>query len=219
MPVVTFIGFHSVGKTTVATAVVGALRRRGLRVGVLKSTKEPRGETDRTGTDTFRYREAGAEPVALWAGEEAVVYYKAPPREEFWAFVWRHFADCDLVVAEGFKTMAFLPKIEVVRRDLSPRLLAREVPGVVALVADFSPGVNLPTFAPEDTEGLADFIRERFVRSFSPRVSLLVDGRPVGLNRYVRSALAGVVRGFLGSLRGLPHRFSRVEVRLEGSED
>ena len=217
VPVVSFIGPHAVGKTTLVVKIIEVLKAKGLKIGVLKSTKEQRGETDQPGTDTFRYRAAGANPVALWAQEEIVVYREAQPREtEFWSFIFRDFSDCALVIAEGFKSLAFLPKIEVARKEVSQRLLLEEVPGVVALVSDFKPQVSIPVFDLEDIEGIANFILERFYRVFEPEVGLLVDGRPVGLSRYVRQALWGVIEGFLKSLRSVPHRFSEVELKLKG---
>jgi len=215
VPVVSFIGPHNVGKTTLIVKVVEFLKAQGLRVGVLKSTKEPRGKTDQPGSDTFRYRAAGVDPVALWAKEEIVIYQKAQDREAaFWSFIFRHFSDCHLVIAEGFKGLAYLPKIEVARREVSQKLLLEEVPGVVALVSNFNPPVSIPIFDLEDREGLSHFILERFYRVFEPQVDLLVDGRPVGLTRYVRQALRGVITGFLQSLRDVPHPFSEVEIKL-----
>ncbi len=215
VPTVAFIGEHNVGKTTLMEGVVRVLRREGLRVGVIKSTKEPRGETDREGTDTYRLREAGAHPVALWAGEEWVFYTEAPLREEFWGMISRYFASCDLVLAEGFKGLTSVPKIEVLRKGHTRKFWFEELSGVVALAADFRPPTSLPLFDLQDFFGLAAFIRERFVRPRPYRVSLLVDGQPVALNRYVRRALSGLLRGFLESLRGVPESPVRIEIFLE----
>ena len=220
IPVVAFIGPHAVGKTTLVVKVVKVLKAKGLRVGVLKSSKEPRGETDRPGTDTFRYRAVGANPVALWAREEVVVYRESLPRETgFWSFLFQNFADCDLVIAEGFKNLAFIPKIEVARREISQKLLMEEVPGVVALVSDFKPRVPKPVFDLEDIEGIANFIQERFYRVLGPEVELLVDGKPIGLTRYVRQVLLGIMDGFLKSLRDVPYPFSKVELKVKTNAD
>ncbi len=211
-----FIGPHAVGKTTLLTRLVHFWVQRGWRIGVLKSTKEGRGATDQPGTDTSRYREAGAEPVALWAKEEAVIYHGPLKREShFWHFIFQHFGDCDLVLAEGFKGLSSLPKIEVARREVSSNLLLETVPGVVALVSDFRPQVSVPVFDLEDIEGLARFVEDRFYRVFEPSVELVVDQKPLGLNRYVRRALEGVVTGFLKSLRGVPQDWEELEIRIK----
>ncbi|HFC98364.1 MAG TPA: molybdopterin-guanine dinucleotide biosynthesis protein B [Thermosulfurimonas dismutans] len=217
LPVVAVVGEHGVGKTTLLEGLIRVLRARGFRVGVVKSTKEPRGETDRPGTDTFRLREAGAEPVALWAGEEVVIYSRAFPsrKEDFPYLLFREFTACHLVLAEGFKGLSYLPKIEVLRKGVSRRYLFREIEGVVALAADFHPSAELPVFRLDEWEALADFLEERFLRVYFPRVQVYVDGKPVALNRYVRRALSGLLYGFLKSLRGVPRHPLRVEIRLE----
>ncbi|QJA05671.1 molybdopterin-guanine dinucleotide biosynthesis protein B [Thermosulfurimonas marina] len=211
-PVITLVGPHAVGKTTVGEALVRILTFRGLSVGVLKSTKEASGETDRPGTDTTRYRAAGAQKVALWGREILVSYQEAPEREAFFEVLFRHYSDCDLVLAEGFKGLSFLPKIEVARKEISEKLL--ELPGTIAVVADFRPETRLPVFEFEEKEALADFISERLGRGLEPQVELLVDGRPVGLKRFVREALAGTLLGFLSSLRGVSPQRQTIEIRL-----
>lgn len=212
-PVIALVGPHGVGKTTVGEALLKSFTSRGLVVGVLKSTKEATGATDRPGTDTTRYRAAGARKVALWGKELLVTYQEAPEREAFEAVLFRHFIGCDLVLAEGFKGLSFLPKIEVARQAVSRELLL--LPGTVAVVADFQAETGLPLFGFEDAEALADLVVNRFCRHLEPHVELLVDNRLVGLNRFVRRALSGTLLGFLSCLKGLPHQPEVIEIRLK----
>ncbi len=212
----TFIGPHAVGKTTVVCGLVSELNRRGLRVGVLKSTKENRGETDRPGSDTWRVREAGAVRATLWAREEVASFGPGISREQFYEVVFRYFPDCDFVLAEGFKGLDFLPKIEVARKGVSRELLAQQgIPGVIALVTDLEISSSLPRFSLQDFQGLADFLLARFYRPRELEVILMVDGKPVALTRYVKRALHELLSGFLRSLRGVSEDYQWLELRIK----
>ncbi|NDY41690.1 molybdopterin-guanine dinucleotide biosynthesis protein B [Dissulfurirhabdus thermomarina] len=202
-PFVTFIGRHDSGKTTLARRVARHLLKKGYRVAVLKSTKEtgllP---DDPPGTDTAGYREEGVAEVALVAPDGMVLRRKGL-RESPRALAFRLFPDADIVLGEGFKHAEGVPKIEVARAEVSRSLLREEVPGVVAVAADFS--VEGTSFDLADHAGVARFIEERFLRpggGAAGRPRLLVDGREVPLNAYVRGSLAGVLWGFIGALRG-----------------
>ncbi|MGE4560321.1 MAG: molybdopterin-guanine dinucleotide biosynthesis protein B, partial [Desulfobulbus sp.] len=59
-PIVSFIGWHNSGKTTLCRQVVAHLKARGYLVAVIKSTKETGIAVDQPGTDTALYRKSGA---------------------------------------------------------------------------------------------------------------------------------------------------------------
>ncbi|AEH45057.1 molybdopterin-guanine dinucleotide biosynthesis protein B [Thermodesulfatator indicus DSM 15286] len=213
---ISFIGRHNSGKTTLAAQVAALLKAKGLKVGALKSSKEagPRLEEGRQDTNLF-WRE-GVEKVAFWGQNEGFLRFHVPEKNDFsfWYFVKRFFPEEDIVICEGFKSLRSLPKIEVVREDLPEEPLYKEgIPGLIAVVGDKkSPYRALPN----DPEEIAEFIL-----SIKPRPEnniLLVDGRPVGLTRFVARALTETVRGFLRSLRGIKDP-KVIELRLKLPED
>ncbi|MRR09397.1 molybdopterin-guanine dinucleotide biosynthesis protein B, partial [bacterium] len=59
LPIISIVGPSDSGKTTLVVELVHALQRRGYRVGVLKHTHAAI-KLDRAGTDTDRFRRAGA---------------------------------------------------------------------------------------------------------------------------------------------------------------
>ncbi len=213
---VSFVGPHNSGKTTLLQKLVPELVGRGLKVGFLKSSKEPRAHLEREGSDTRALRESGAEPTVFWGADELFVSLKAPPKDDFtfWALLERFFFDCDLVISEGFKGLRSLPKIEVLGREGEEPLFTR-IPGVIALVGEM-PSPPLPLFAPEDIRGLADFILKR--RPQRAHVVLTIDEAPVGLTRFVSQALAHTVAGFVKSLRGVKHP-RRIELKIDLGEN
>ena len=71
--VVGFYGRSGSGKTTLVERVLRALRERGLRAAVIKqSCHVP--EMDTPGKDTWRFAQAGANPVAFYAEGGGVLF-------------------------------------------------------------------------------------------------------------------------------------------------
>jgi molybdopterin-guanine dinucleotide biosynthesis protein B len=168
-PLVTFIGWHSCGKTTLASQVVRLLKERGYAVAVVKSTKERGLLRDQEGTDTAIHREAGADAVAL-AGPDRLILTVERPCKDLAAIASRYFADMDLVIGEGFKEAENVPKIEVHRGG---PLLREQVRGVIAVASDLllpQPEKNI--FALHEAGRLADFIEQRFLAHRGAKESL-----------------------------------------------
>ena len=156
--VLCFIGWHNSGKTTLVSRVVGLLKARGLRVAVIKSTKERGLVPEPAQTDTAIHRRAGADAVALVAPDQFLLR-TAPPAQDLPALAGRYFADMDIVLAEGFKQAAGVDKIEV-RRDAGAPVLRGQVAGVVATVTDLA-GVDGVVFGRDDIAALVDWIEAR----------------------------------------------------------
>ena len=162
-PLIAFIGWHNSGKTTLACQVVAHLREKGYAVAVIKSTKESGIAFDQPGSDTFRYREAGAEGVALAAPDQLTVQLR-PLACDLPELADRLFPEADIVVAEGFKHAEVL-KIEV-RRDEQALLLRDQVSGVIAVAAD-PPLAGDHCFRLDQSREIAELIENRLL--FQPR--------------------------------------------------
>lgn len=162
IPLLTFIGWHNSGKTTLVTRVVGCLKERGYRVAVIKATKERGIVFDRAGTDTDRHRRAGAEMVLLVAPDQMVMISGGSDRR-LTELAALYCAEADIVIGEGFKGATGVPKIEV-RREAEQPPLCRQVQGVVAVAVD--PGApddsGLPRFGLDQGQEIADFIEQYF---------------------------------------------------------
>lgn len=156
VPLVSLIGRSNSGKTTLLARLIGILRRRGYRVGVIKHTRREDVETDVPGTDTRRLWDAGAAHVAFLTPDRVVHTHRwAAPPQLADALPGLH--GVDLVLVEGYK-WGDLPKIEVVRAARDPHLIP-EVQGRVACVTDVEHlPCEGPCFGYEDVAGLADFI-------------------------------------------------------------
>ena len=144
---VAFVGGHDSGKTTIVEDLVGRLRARGLAVGAIKHSSRDF-EDDAPGKDSQRLGASGAEVWALVTPGRATVRYRIEG-EALPAVVRRQFADCDLVLIEGFKSLP-IPKIEVTRAGAA----RPPVPGALARVSDAAPSDSVPTFRFDDRDAI-----------------------------------------------------------------
>lgn len=136
---ISFIGWHNAGKTTLIRRVLKELTAQGYRVGVMKSTKDEDAILDKPGTDTFLHRADGAAAVAL-IGPKEIFCRSTNLEEPFEDLKNRLCYGVDMVLAEGFKHVPDLPKIEVSRQTISQEPLHTIIPNVIAVVADYDTG-------------------------------------------------------------------------------
>ncbi|ANY71579.1 molybdopterin-guanine dinucleotide biosynthesis protein B [Paenibacillus ihbetae] len=110
MNVVQLCGYKNSGKTTLIAALLPLLKKRGLRIAVIKHDSHGF-DIDHEGTDTFRFREAGAEGVAIASpGRTAIMKESEANLGELLAC----YDDFDLVLIEGYKRERY-PKLVLLR--------------------------------------------------------------------------------------------------------
>lgn len=163
LPVVSVVGRHNAGKTTLVEKLIRALRDRGLHLGTIKHDAHGF-EIDVPGKDSYRHRQAGAEWVAIVSPTRLAVVEerKTPPSIEQLveaASAWA--PQLDLLLTEGYKTGTY-PKVEVVQSKLSTDLLCQNDPMLWAVACDRPlDGLRVPCFDWNDSEALAVFLLER----------------------------------------------------------
>lgn len=157
-------GWKNSGKTTLVVALVAALRARGLRVATLKHASHSF-DIDHEGRDSDRHRRAGALEVIVSSPKRWAQIRELETDEEeatLGELLSRLSSNPDIVVVEGYKSGP-QPKICVHRADAERAFAPGDFANVMALVtddADVDSG-GLPVFAPDDAEGLVDFVIER----------------------------------------------------------
>jgi molybdopterin-guanine dinucleotide biosynthesis protein B len=162
LPIITFIGWHNSGKTTLVTQVVTHLKQRGYRVAVIKSTKEQGITFDAPGTDTARHRQAGADTVLLVAPDQMTMI-TGNQGKSLVDLARRFCSDVDIVIGEGFKGAEGVPKIEVRREEDQP-LLRDQVQVVIAMATDLTipPDPACTLFRLDQGLDIAVFIEKYF---------------------------------------------------------
>ncbi|MEP6769805.1 MAG: molybdopterin-guanine dinucleotide biosynthesis protein B [Acidobacteriota bacterium] len=149
---VAFVGGHDAGKTTVLVDLVPRLQARGLVVGTLKHTSKD-AEDDVPGKDSHRHASAGA-AVSAFVTPERTTARRFGGEEPIADLLAREFADCDLVLVEGYKALP-LPRVEVTRRGASRPAVSQ--PSLRISDGDF-PNDGVPTFAFGDGAGIAEAV-------------------------------------------------------------
>lgn len=218
--VVAVVGLKDTGKTGVVEGLVACLAARGFSVGTVKHVHGKVALEPAT-VDSGRHLAAGAVCAvtvsdamvqatrgAAWcewrgagrgAGRGGAGKSKRPAGELLEDAMTRHLAGCDCVVVEGFKASG-LPKVAVTVGGKMPPGLKN----VVACVYRGARPAGLPAFRPGEVKKLAAFLLGSGVLKPGGQAShLSVNGRPVPMNEFVARALAGVIQGFVGTLRGV----------------
>ncbi|MCM0080313.1 molybdopterin-guanine dinucleotide biosynthesis protein B [Geomonas sp. Red32] len=162
---VSFVAKSGTGKTTLLEKVIGEIKGRGYRVGVIKHDAH-RFDIDHPGKDSYRLTAAGADTMLISSPEKLAVVKKhreSPPIEEL---VAAYFGDVDIVLTEGFKKSG-MPKIEVHRKERSATLLCRgeqHDDTLIAVASDEALDLDVPVLDLNDPAQVADFVVKTFLR-------------------------------------------------------
>ncbi|MBV6519260.1 MAG: molybdopterin-guanine dinucleotide biosynthesis protein B [Candidatus Brocadia sp.] len=168
VPVISIVGKSHSGKTTLVVKLVQELKSRGYRVATIKHSHHSF-EIDREGKDSWLHTRAGADAVVVSSQTMTGVMRITPRELPLSEIVNTYLTDVDIVLAEGYKTLT-LPKIEVLRSEISNTLICRDDQNLIAVVSDKAPEIRVPFFPIDDTvSALADFILERLKEPRSTR--------------------------------------------------
>lgn len=213
MKIVAVVGFSESGKTRLIILLIGELKRRGLRAYAVKRCSHGF-SLDIEGKDTADFTKAGADGVAMVSPEGWAALGKSPGADVP-ALAGRLFPEADIVLVEGGKAAAGLPKIEVLRAGLS-EVLANRPDELLAVVADFPlpAGLHVPSFKPEETAKICDLILSLEEGNMAD-IKLVVDGREVNLNPFVRTFIERTVLGMVTSLSGIDPEPMRIELVID----
>jgi len=156
---IAIVGNSGAGKTTLLERLIPALKRKGVRVGVVKHDAH-RFDIDHPGKDSHRLTAAGADTMMITSGEKLAMVKRhaaSPPIEEL---LERYFTDMDLVLVEGFRGSS-LPKIEVHRKEFRRALICRgerNDPNLAAVASDEPLDLDVPVLDLNDPGAIAEFI-------------------------------------------------------------
>ena len=153
-PVVAIVGHSNAGKTTLIEKLIPELRGRGYRVGAVKHAHHGF-QMDIPGKDSWRHQAAGADTVMV-VGPLQVAMVKNTTENSLES-VLGYYGECDIVIAEGFKT-ARCPKVEVFRTGVNTMPACLNDPHLIGIVSDASPDADVPIIGLDDVSRLADLI-------------------------------------------------------------
>ncbi|RAR45652.1 molybdopterin-guanine dinucleotide biosynthesis protein B [Paenibacillus sp. MDMC362] len=128
MKIFQICGYKNSGKTTLIASLIPQLKRHGIRSAVIKHDGHGF-EMDREGTDTYKFREAGAEGIAIASPGRTAMLMET---ELELASLIHLYIDFDLVLVEGYKMQPY-PKLVLLRGAEDMGLLdqVKEIRGIV----------------------------------------------------------------------------------------
>lgn len=156
--VVSVVGESGSGKTTFLEKLIGELKARKIRVGIIKHHVHDI-EIDTPGKDTWRHSRAGADTVAISTPGKVGLFKRLEGELELDELV-QMMGSVDIVLTEGYKR-GNKPKIEVSRSVHSSKLIS-DPAQLIAVVSDIQWDLGVPVFGLEDFKGVADFLQSAY---------------------------------------------------------
>ncbi|MCM1101519.1 MAG: molybdopterin-guanine dinucleotide biosynthesis protein B [Clostridium sp.] len=157
-------GVKDAGKTGLIIKLINEFIGEGLSVAVIKHDGHEY-VMDHEGTDTYRFREAGAVCSAIFSDTQYSVNHKGRASvEEMIA----RCGDADVVILEGMKDSAY-PKVEVVRKARSSVPVC-DPDSLICIATDVvSPeDVQCPVFGMDDIQGIFLCVKKYFAYGDNP---------------------------------------------------
>jgi molybdopterin-guanine dinucleotide biosynthesis protein B len=200
-PIVSIVGKSKSGKTWLLERLISKLKQRGYRIAAVKH--EAHGfELDHPGKDSWRLAQAGSDMVILSSPEQLAMIRRVEHDSTLGELAPLIGEDIDLVLTEGYKRGKAL-KVEVHRKGMGELLCSPQE--LVAVATDEPLDLPVPQFSLEDTDGLADFLEEKFFssRQQGEEVTLFINGSAVPLNPFVHNIFSKTLLGMVSALKGV----------------
>lgn len=210
MKIVSIVGKKNTGKTSLTVKIIEELTKRGYNVASIKHSHHSI-EMDKENTDTWKHKQAGAKLVV---GVGSTTFFNARKEHDLNRILYllKHFDDFDYVIIEGYKSYNY-PKI-ITSPDVRDKYTIKEVDSftidekgiseLADLIEQKGHDIVDTLFANNcgynDGEIISAEIRQGNlkVEDLDKTHSYLsIDGKVVGLNRfvsdYIKQNLIGVI--------------------------
>ena len=213
MRIISIVGKKNTGKTSLTVKVIKELTKRGYNVASIKHSHHSI-EMDKENTDTWKHKQAGANLVV---GVGSTTFFNARKEHDLNRILYllKHFDDFDFVIIEGYKSYNY-PKI-ITSPDVRDEYTIKEVNSftiddegiseLADLIEKRGHDIVDTLFANNcgynDGEKIASEIRQGnlSVDDLDKTHSYLsIDGKVVGLNRFVSDYLKKNVIGIINTL-------------------
>ena len=158
--VVSIVGAPDSGKTTLIERLIRELSGRGLEVGTIKHDVHGF-EMDREGKDSYRHKHAGAVTSLISSPAQVGMVRDVGRERTVRELVTGYLLHVDVVLTEGYRREDW-PKVEVHRVAVCEQPLLGPEDGLIAVLSDGAPDLDLVTLDLDDVAGLADHLVERF---------------------------------------------------------
>ena len=213
MKIVSIVGKKNTGKTSLSVKVIDELTKRGYNVASVKHSHHSI-EMDKENTDTWKHKQAGANLVV---GVGSTTFFNSRKEHDLNRILYllKHFDNFDFVIVEGYKTYNY-PKIATssdvvdkytIKQVDSFTITEKGVSDLVDLIEEKGHDIIDTLFKKNcgynDGESIAQEIREGNIKTeeLDDVTSYLsIDGKVIGLNRFVSDYFKQVNLGIINTL-------------------
>jgi molybdopterin-guanine dinucleotide biosynthesis protein MobB len=212
--IISMVGYSNSGKTRLLEKMIPSLKAMGYSVGVIKHTGHEF-PLDQPGKDTYKFRQAGADGVVLVGSGQIGFLGKIDETDDLILnrIEQSFFSDKDIILTEGFKK-GDKPKIAVLTKGQEEQLLKEVEGNIVATVGEVPVRSDLPHFKPEDSEGLVQMVKDRFLKNRNkPSIRVILDGKNIPLNNFVQDIARSGIVGMLSPLKGFKESHE-IEIKI-----
>ncbi|GMT43865.1 MAG: hypothetical protein IEMM0003_0684 [bacterium] len=154
--IISFVGYHNSGKTTLLLKVVDELISRNLSVGVIKHDPKGKARIDEGKKDSALFYQRGAKEVALISPDFSAIKIRGSQNLKKIAAL---FDDVDIILAEGFKSDSNISKIWVESAEDQLSDLNKMNP-IIALIGNDDHKFNCPVYRQDQIAEIAELIME-----------------------------------------------------------
>jgi len=216
--IISIVGYSNSGKTRLLEKMIPILKAKGYSVGVIKHTGHDF-PLDQPGKDTYKFKKAGADGVALVSSGQIGYFENIEKTEalDLSRIGQTFFSDRDIVLTEGFKK-GDKPKIAVLTKGQEEKLLKEVKGGIIATVGETSLPSEVPHFKLEDAEGLIRILEELILKGRKrPFIRVILDGKDIPLNHFVQDMARSGIIGLLSPLKGF-NKSNDIEIKIYNPE-
>ena len=153
--ILSIVGKSGAGKTALMEKLIRELKSRGLRVGTIKHDTHGF-EMDAPGKDSWRHKQAGSATTIISSPHRIGLVMDVDHDHEL-DELDPLLSDVDIILSEGYKRED-KPKVEVFRSGVHQKPLCTDADNLIAMFSDEVIYPDIPCFAPDDVQGLADFL-------------------------------------------------------------
>ncbi len=149
------------GKTTLITNLIKFFKNDNLKVGVIKDTFH-KIEIDKTGKDSYKFFETGADSVVINSANELVVRKRLDKKFPVKYIKDKFLDEMDIILLEGHKTGNFT-KIELIKDGQNDFLFEKD-PNIIAVVSDKDLKCSVPLFKHNEYKKIYEFIKAKCLK-------------------------------------------------------
>jgi molybdopterin-guanine dinucleotide biosynthesis protein MobB len=152
IPILGFAAYSGSGKTTLLEKLIPALSDLGIRTSLIKHSHHDF-EIDYPGKDSYRLRKAGAHQLLIASSyRQALITENVEIKEPELSSLIQQLNPnlVDIILVEGFRHDASIPKIEIHRHSTDKPYIFPENRSIIGLATDYFPVIedNFSTHPP-----------------------------------------------------------------------